>query len=298
MKALVTGGAGFIGSNLVEALIDDNEVTVLENMQTGSMDNLKSVQKDIKFIKGSCNDCLDLGLEPEIIFHLGIPSSSPMYKKNPFLVGEAINGMVAIMELARKSEAKKVVFASSSSLYNGVPTPHREDATILVKDYYTEARLAIERIAELYNQLYGIDYAALRFFSVYGPHELAKGSYANMISQFLWTMQEGKAPVIYGDGTQTRDFTFVKDVTSAMITAAGEGTGVFNLGTGKSYSFNYVADLLNEKLGTSLKPVYKENPIKNYVKDTLADTSKMKEHLGFEAKWSLEEGLDETMRQG
>jgi UDP-glucose 4-epimerase len=299
MKALVTGGAGFIGSNLVEALVDDYEVTVLDNLHTGSMDNLKSVQKDIKFIKGSCNNCLDLGLEPhDIIFHLGIPSSSPMYKKDPFLVGEAINGMVAIMELARKSEAKKVVFASSSSVYNGVPTPHREDAVIPVKDYYTEARLAIERVAELYYQLYGIDYAGLRFFSVYGPHEEAKGPYANMISQFLWTMREGKAPIIFGDGTQTRDFTFVKDVTSAMIMAVGKGTGVFNLGTGKSYSFNYVADLLNKKLGTNLKPVYKENPIKNYVKDTLADTSKMKEHLGFEAKWSLEAGIEEIMKQG
>ena len=297
MKALVTGGAGFIGSNLVEALIDDNEVTVLDNLHTGSMDNLKSVQRDVKFIKGSCNNCLDLGLEPEIIFHLGIPSSSPMYKKDPFLVGEAINGMVAIMELARRSETKKVVFASSSSLYNGVPTPHREDAVIPVKDYYTEARLAIESVAELYYQLYGIDYAGLRFFSVYGPHEEAKGSYANMISQFLWTMREGKAPIIFGDGTQTRDFTFVQDVTTAMIMAAGKGTGVFNLGTGKSYSFNYVVDLLNKKLGTNLKPVFKENPIKNYVKDTLADTSKMKEHLGFEATWSLEEGTEEIMRQ-
>lgn len=123
MKALVTGGAGFIGSNLVEALVDDYEVTVLDNLHTGSMDNLKSVQKDVKFIKGSCNNCLDLGLEPEIIFHLGIPSSSPMYKKDPFLLGEAINGMVAIMELARRSETKKVVFASSSSRYN--VSPHR-----------------------------------------------------------------------------------------------------------------------------------------------------------------------------
>ena len=298
MKTLVTGGAGFIGSNLVEALVDDYEVTVLDNLHTGNMDNLKLVQKDVKFIKGSCNDCLDLGIEQhEIIFHLGIPSSSPMYKKDPFLVGEAINGMVAIMELARKSETKKVVFASSSSLYNGVPTPHREDAVIPVKDYYTEARLAIERVAELYYQLYGIDYAGLRFFSVYGPHEEAKGPYANMISQFLWTMREGKAPIIFGDGTQTRDFTFVQDVTTAMVMAAGKGTGVFNLGTGKSYSFNYVVDLLNEKLGTNLKPVFKENPIKNYVKDTLADTSKIKEHLGFEAKWSLEEGTEEIIRQ-
>ena len=295
MKALVTGGAGFIGSNLVAAIFDKYEVTVLDNFHTGSMSNLDLVRSDVMVIKGSCNDCLAFNLKPDVIYHLGIPSSSPMYKSNPMLVGEAINGMIAIMELAKRSGTRKVVIASSSSLYNGIPTPHREDASILVTDYYTEARLCIERVAQLYNKLYGIDYAALRFFSVYGPHERAKGLYANMVSQFLWTMQMGNAPVIYGDGTQTRDFIFVKDVTQALVMAAWSGTGVFNLGTGKSYSFNHVVDLLNKKLGTSLKPVYKENPIRNYVLDTQADTSKMKA-LGFEAKWSLEEGIEQIMK--
>ena len=294
MKALVTGGAGFIGSNLVEALIDDNEVTVLDNLHTGSMDNLKSVQRDVKFIKGSCNNCLDLGLEPEIIFHLGIPSSSPMYKKDPFLVGEAINGMVAIMELARKSETKKVVFASSSSLYNGVPTPHREDAVIPVKDYYTEARLAIERVAELYYQLYGIDYAGLRFFSVYGPHEEAKGPYANMITQFLWGMKAGVQPVLFGDGTQTRDFTYVKDIVDALLLTSRKGTGIFNAGTGKAFSFNYVVELINSRLGMNLEPIYRENPIKNYVMHTMADTCKI-QSLGFAPRYSLKDGLKEII---
>ena len=278
----------------MEALVDDHEVTVLDNLHTGNIDNLKSVQKDVKFIKGSCNDCLDLGLEPEIIFHLGIPSSSPMYKKNPFLVGEAINGMVAIMELARRSETKKVVFASSSSVYNGVPTPHREDAVIPVKDYYTEARMAIERVAELYYQLYGIDYAGLRFFSVYGPHEEAKGSYANMITQFLWGMRVGEKPVVFGDGTQTRDFTYVKDIVAALLLTSEKGTGIFNAGTGKAFSFNYVVELINSCLGTDLKPIYKKNPIKNYVMHTLADTTKM-QSLGFSPRYSLGEGLKEVL---
>jgi UDP-glucose 4-epimerase len=290
MKALVTGGAGFIGSNLVEALVGSYEVNVLDNFQTGSMNNLEKVRKDIKVIKGSCNDCLNLGLEPDIIFHLGIPSSSPMYKKNPLLVGEAINGMVAIMELARQKGSKKVVFASSSSIYNGVPTPHREDATISVKDYYTEARLAIERIAELY----GIDYAGLRFFSVYGPHEEAKGAYANMITQFLWEMKAGERPVIFGDGSQTRDFTFVRDIVDALLLTSNKGTGIFNAGTGKSFSFSYVVDLINSSLGTDLKPIYKENPIKNYVMHTLADTGRM-ESLGFKSRYSLEDGLKAIM---
>lgn len=297
MRALVTGGAGFIGSNLVEALMDSCEVTVLDSFHTGSMKNLEGVGKDVKVIRGSCNDCLALGLKPDVIYHLGIPSSSPMYKKNPMLVGEAVNGTVAIMELARQSGCRKVVLASSSSLYNGVTPPHREDAAIKVTDYYTEARLAIERIAELYYKLYDIDYAAMRFFSVYGLHEEAKGQYANMITQFLWGMRDGKAPVIFGDGTQTRDFTYVSDIVDALILASKKGTngtGVFNVGTGKSYSFNYVVDLLNIKLGKDLKPVYKENPIKNYVMHTLADTSKI-EGLGFKPRYSLEEGLNEIL---
>lgn len=297
MRALVTGGAGFIGSNLVEALMDSCEVTVLDSFHTGSMKNLEGIGKDVKVIRGSCNDCLALGLKPDVIYHLGIPSSSPMYKKNPMLVGEAVNGTVAIMELARQSGCRKVVLASSSSLYNGVTPPHREDAAIKVTDYYTEARLAIERIAELYYKLYDIDYAAMRFFSVYGLHEEAKGQYANMITQFLWGMRDGKAPVIFGDGTQTRDFTYVSDIVDALILASKKGTngtGVFNVGTGKSYSFNYVVDLLNIKLGKDLKPVYKENPIKNYVMHTLADTSKI-EGLGFKPRYSLEEGLNEIL---
>jgi UDP-glucose 4-epimerase len=297
MKALVTGGAGFIGSNLIESIIDKYEISVMDNFQTGSMSNLEKVFDDVRVIRGSANDCLNFDLNPDIIFHLGIPSSSPMYKNNPFLFGEAVNGIIAIMELARRSGTRKVVFASTSSLYNGLPVPHREDATIPVSDYYTETRLAIERVAELYHKLHGIDYVALRFFSVYGPHEQAKGPYANMVTQFLWTMQAGKSPIIYGDGTQTRDFTYVKDITDGMIMAARKGTGVFNLGTGRSSSFNYVVDLLNEMLGTDLKPQYMKNPIKNYVKDTQADTGKMKA-LGFEAGWSLEEGIKKIITDG
>lgn len=294
MKILVTGGAGFIGSNLVETLVKDHDVTVLDNFHTGSRDNLAKVKSDIQIIEGSCNDARSLHLDPDIIFHLGIPSSSPMYKDNPFLVGEAINGMIAIMELAKKSESQKVVFASSSSLYNGVPTPHREDATVMVTDYYTEARFAIERIAELYYKLFDVEYAAMRFFSVYGPHEEAKGKFANIISQFMWEMKKGNTPAIYGDGTQTRDFIFVGDVVEALIIASKTGTGIFNVGTGTSFSFNDVVDILNTKLGCEIDPIHLENPIKNYVMHTLADTAKMA-GLGFKSKYSIEKGIDEIV---
>lgn len=297
MNVLVTGGAGFIGSNLVSALIKEHDVTVLDNFHTGSADNLADVKNEIDVIDDSCgnigsrlsNSAID------VIFHLGIPSSSPMYKENPLLVGSAINDVISILEFARNSDAK-VVFASSSSLYNGLPTPNKEDMTVRVTDYYTEARLCIERIAELYRVLYDIGSVGLRFFSVYGPNERAKGIYANIVSQFLWEMQEGKTPVIYGDGEQTRDFTFVRDVVQACTLAMEKDvSGIFNVGTGSSHSFNDVVAILNSELGTDIEPKYIENPIKNYVDHTLADITNSKSVLGYHPEYLLEEGIRELI---
>jgi UDP-glucose 4-epimerase len=297
MNALVTGGAGFIGSNLVECIVDKYNVTVLDNFQTGSISNLAQVRKDVKVVKGSCSDCLAYNLSPDVIFHLGIPSSAPMYRDNPLLVGEAINGAVAVMELARRSRARKVIIASSSALYSGVPTPQAEYAAVQVTDYYCEARLAIERVAELYRRMYDIDYSALRFFSLYGPHERSKGRCASQIARSLWSMQMGRSPVIYGDGTQTRDFLSVLDACEAMIMAAWKGTGVFNVGSGKRYSFNAAVDILNIRLKTKLKPEHRENPERNYMMHTQADTSKIGA-LGFRPRYSLEEGIDLMVRHG
>ena len=152
--------------------------------------------------------------------------------------------------------------------------------------------MAIERIAELYKRLFGVTSAGMRFFSVYGPKEKSKKQYANMVSQFLWEMMEGKSPVIYGDGTQTRDFTYVKDVVKALRLAMGSDYhGILNVGNGAAYSFNDVIDLINEGIGSEIKPKYVDNPIKNYVSHTLADTSKTKEILGFEACCTLNDGI-------
>ena len=293
MSTLVTGGAGFIGSNLAEELLASGEdVVVLDNMHTGSPINLEDLKGNLKLIQASCNDLPDMDLHPENIYHLGIPSSSPMYKKNPYLVGEALNGFTAVFELARRTGAR-VVYASSSSLYNGLLPPHREDMTIQVADYYTEARLAMERMAELYKQLYDVDSVGLRFFSVYGPKEEAKKEYANMVTQFLWEMRAGKTPVIFGDGSQTRDFTNVKDVVRALqLAMKSDYHGILNVGTGKAYSFNDVIEMLNEMLGSKIKAKYAENPIKNYVAHTQADTTNLAKVLGFEAKYDLGDGID------
>lgn len=297
MSTLVTGGAGFIGSNLVEELLRAGEdVVVLDNMHTGSTSNLEDLEGSLKLIKASCNDLPGMDLLPEKIYHMGIPSSSPMYKKNPYLVGEALNGFTAVFELAKRSGAR-VIYASSSSLYNGLLPPHHEDMAIQVADYYTEARLAMERMAELYKRLFLVPSIGMRFFSVYGPRETAKKQYANMVTQFLWEMREGKTPLIFGDGTQTRDFTYVKDVVHALrLGMNSDYHGILNVGTGKAHSFNKVIEILKENTGLSVKPQYAENPIKNYVQHTLSDTAKAEKVLGFRSKYSLEDGVKELLR--
>jgi UDP-glucose 4-epimerase len=293
MSTLVTGGAGFIGSNLVEELLAAGEdVVILDNMHTGSPGNLDGMEGSLKLIRASCNDLPGMDLDPEKIYHLGIPSSSPMYKKNPYLVGEALNGFTAVFELARRSGAR-VIYASSSSLYNGLMPPHHEDMAIQVADYYTEARLAMERMAELYRRLFDVPSIGMRFFSVYGPKEEAKKEYANMVTQFLWEMRAGKTPVIFGDGSQTRDFTYVKDVVRALqLAMKSDYHGILNVGTGKAYSFNDVIEILNQKLGLTVKPKYAKNPIKNYVMHTLADISKAEREIGFKAQSPFDKGID------
>ncbi len=301
MQILVTGGAGFIGSNLVEELVKRGEnVTVLDDFSSGSMENLKLVRDKVKIMRASCSELLNLKTpRAEIIFHLGIPSSSPMYRADPLLVGESINGFINVFEFAKQNQSK-IVYASSSSMYCRCPTPHREDMTTEPFDYYTEGRLAMERLARMYHELHGITSVGLRFFSVYGPHERAKGKYANIVSQFLWAMRANEAPVIYGDGEQTRDFVHVRDVVKACLKAAEAELGceVINVGTGKSASFNRVVELLNRLLGKSIKPRHIPNPIKNYVHHTLADLAKARELLGYKPSLSLEEGMELLVKEG
>jgi len=291
LRVVVTGGCGFIGSNLVERLVKDGfSVAVFDNLHTGSLKNIEGL--DVEFFNEPYSKLAEIVPEAEVVFHLGIPSSSPMYKRNPKLVGEAINDAIEVFEYAKKSGCK-VVYASSSSIYNGNQVPYREDMPVYVTDYYTECRYAIERMAKLYNILFGVKSVGLRFFSIYGPKEEFKKQYANIVSQFLWSMRRDEPPVIFGDGTQTRDFTHVYDVVDALLLAWKKDfeCEIFNVGTGVAHSFNEVVELLNKLLGKNIKPIYRPNPIKNYVYHTLADTTKAEKLLGFKAKISLEEGL-------
>lgn len=295
MKYLITGGAGFIGSNLVHDLAQKgDEVIVVDNLSTGSLENISDVLDKIKFIKASYAEVLKFkelkGLDG--IYHYGVPSTTQLYRDNRSLVGQAVNDFIEVLELAKRENCK-VIYASSSSVYNGNKPPLKEDMPVLIKDFYTEARYSMERVAKLYNDFYGVKSIGFRFFSVYGPREEAKKNFANLISQFMWDMKKGKSPLIYGDGTQTRDFTYVDDINSGFKLGMNSDIDcdIFNLGTGKCYNLNRLVEILNEILNTNIKPVYEKNPLINYVQETLADTSKAKEKLGFEAEISLEEGI-------
>lgn len=163
---------------------------------------------------------------------------------------------------------------------------------IPVTDFYTEARYFVERLAKLYSEFYGVTAVGIRFFSVYGPEERRKGTYANVVTQFMDLIKAGKSPEIYGDGKQTRDFVYIDDVLDALLLASKyKKTDIFNVGTGVEHSFNDVMNILNKQLGTNVQAAYKTNPLKNYVGTTLADTTKAQQVLGFKAKHSLEEGI-------
>lgn len=292
-KIIVTGGAGFIGSNLVEDLCRNNKIYVIDNMHTGSPTNLKHAMKsgNVKLINGDVKSISKYKIKADTVFHLGMYSSSPMYKKNPMLLAEVVAGMINVLEYSRE-QGSQVVFASTSSIYNGVKPPQSEGIVPKVTDYYTEGRVFCERISELYNKMYGTNIAAMRFFSVYGKHEEAKKSYANLVTQFIWEMKKGRSPVIYGDGRQKRDLVYVSDVVDALKKAASvRGFEILNVGTGKNCSLNELVGKINKELGTSIKPRYVKMPMKNYVMETKADTRKAKRVLGFRAKISLERGI-------
>ncbi|HVP23017.1 MAG TPA: NAD-dependent epimerase/dehydratase family protein [Conexivisphaerales archaeon] len=296
MKAVVTGGAGFIGSHLVERLVaEDAEVLVIDNLHTGQAGNIP--KGNVTFHRGRSGVIGRVAKDPDVVFHLGMYSSSPMYKENPHLVSEVVDDAVSVYEFARRTGCRLVV-ASTSSIYNWTPFPWTEDIAPRVTDYYTEARYAVERLGELYWNLHKVGSTALRFFSVYGEREEGKGKFANTLTQFLWSSMLGQEPLLYGSGEQSRDLTYVKDIVEGMMLASKrrEGFGVFNLGTGTETSFNAMVELVGRRLGAKVKPKYVKADMSNYVMRTRADTRKAKEELGFEAKVKLSDGLDAIVK--
>ncbi len=294
MDIIVTGGLGFIGSHIVRKLIERGDnVTVIDNLHTGSLYNLRDYQGKFNFIKGDASEIVNLS-KNDAVFHVGIYSSTPMYRNDRTLIYKATKDFVNILEYCVKNDTKLIV-SSSSSIYNGYNPPHREDMVPIVKDFYTETRYFIERLAELYHQMFGLEYIALRYFSVYGDGEETKKSYANMVSQFIWKGILNKEIKVYGNGTQRRDLINVDDVVSANLKALeSDKNGVFNVGNGRSYSFNEIIDMINKYLKNPIKVKYIENPLKNYVEVVEADTTKMINELGFRPHVDINVGIKKT----
>jgi len=297
MYFIVTGGAGFIGSNLVERLTTSaHTVHIVDNLMSGDIRNLAATYDKVTFSPKFEGKCLE---KCDGIYHLGFPSSSPMYRKDPKLVASALHDTIEVFEYA-STKRIPVVYASTSSIYNGNPTPWNESMPVNVTDYYTETRYYVERLAELYNKLKDLSSYGLRLFSVYGENEKYKGQYANLVSQFIWDMVADKRPLIYFDGEQKRDFIHQSDVVAAFIKAMelllpqNSICDVVNVGTGRSYSLNELVKMINKELGKDIKPIYENPNVKNYVQDTLADTTKMHKLLG-KHKVDLRTGLEKVI---
>jgi UDP-glucose 4-epimerase len=299
-RVLVTGGAGFIGSNLANHLARENDVIALDDGYLGTPENLDD---GVEYHERSVLE-KDLPTDVDVVFHLAALSSYAMHEDDP-TTGARVNveGFVNTVDQARKEGCDTVVYASTSSIYGSRTEPSPENMDVTVNTGYEASKMARETYAEYFHNHYGLSMAGMRFFSVYqgyGGAEEHKGEYANVIAQFADDIAHGERPKLYGDGTQTRDFTHVRDIVRGLVLAAEHQlTGVYNLGTGEAYSFNTVVEMLNDELGTDVDPAYVENPIPEdvYVHDTCADPSKMYDETGWEPQISFEEGIRRVCEQ-
>jgi len=298
MKILVTGGAGFIGSNIANKMSAEKDtlVVAMDDLSLGTPTNLLP---SVKFVKGSVMDyelTLEVSKGCDYIFHEAAKSSSPMFKDDP-REGVDINalGFMNVMESAKRNNINKVIYASSSSMYNGLPVPFKESQILSPKTFYEASFYCREILAKSYYLENGVSSIGLRYFSVYGPNEKHKGNFANNISQFIWSIKSGKSPILYGDGKQTRDFVYVDDVVQAnslALQSTEKEFGIYNVGTEVTTSFSRIVEIINENLGTQIEASHVDNPIKNYVQETKADISLARSELGYEPRWKgVEDGI-------
>jgi len=298
-RILVTGGAGFIGSNFCNINKDKFDIVALDNLFLGDPDNL---DPEIKFIQGDACNLVDLqkcGDRFDAVVHFAGTSSAPMFGGDGFVKGyvNSIESFCQTLDFARKSGAKKFLYASTSSLYANNEMPLVETQIVVPPNHYSVTEFCYEHCARCYVQANkDIETIGFRFMSVYGPNEEAKGQFANMISQFVWDIARDLPPIIYGDGEQFRDFTNVVDVvqglTLAIETDKKLGSEVFNIGTGETCSFNEILKHINVVFEKNVEATYIENPVKEvYVRGQHADISKISEVLGYKPTVVLEEGI-------
>lgn len=292
-RVLVTGGAGFIGSNLANHLAETNEVIAVDDLHLGTPSNL---DETVEFVNASVLEDDLPTADIDVVFHLAAYSSYTMVEENKQTATRVnVEGFVNTVEQAREDGCQTVVYASTSSIYGSRTNPSPEDLPVEARTCYEASKLARETYAEYFNNHYDMTLAGLRFFSVYqgyGGAEEHKGEYANTVAQFAEKIASGEQPALFGDGTQTRDFTHVDDIVRGIEDAAEyELQGIYNLGTGESYDFNTMVEMINDELGTDIDPKYIENPLEVYVHDTMADSTKIHEATGWTPEITFEEGI-------
>ncbi len=303
-RVAVTGGAGFIGSHLAEELAGRGYyVIILDDLSTGRMENIADLLKkeNVEFIQGSITELIllrELFQGVEYIFHQAALSSVPRSIEDPLTANEVnIKGTLNVLMAARENRVGKVVYASSSSVYgDALTSPQREDMPANPLSPYALTKLAGEYYCNIFRQIYGLPTVCLRYFNVYGLRQDPQSQYAAAVPAFMERIFQNLPPVIFGDGEQSRDFTFIQDVVQANILAAmNDAEGVYNIGNGKSVTINQVAKAILDLMYKDLKPVHKE-PRPGDPRHTLADISKAR-GFGYEPRWTLEDGLRETIKE-
>lgn len=302
--SLVTGGAGFIGSHLVHDLLRRGRpVRVLDDFSTGLRDNVIAFGPKVEVIEGSLTDPAAVARAVRgagVVYHLGALASVARSVENPAATHAACaTGTLHLLDAARRSGVRRVVYAASSSAYGGTSHPggQTEDQLPAAKSPYAAAKLAGELYMQAFAATYGVETVRLRFFNIFGPRQRADSPYSGVIALFTAAMARGDAPTVQGDGKQSRDFTYVANAVQALVKAAEapEASGnVYNVGTGRSVTVLELVDALNRILGTDLPPVFGPTRTGD-VRYSKADVRRTRQDLGYEPDVSFEEGLRRTV---
>jgi len=300
---LVTGAAGFIGSHIAETLVNQGErVKVLDNFVTGKRENLAPFLDQIELVEGDLRNPADVSRAVEgveIVFHEGALPSVPKSVEDPVGSNESnITGTLNLLVAARNAGVRRVVYAASSSAYGDSPTlPKEETMTPAPLSPYATQKYVGELYCRNFYDLFGLETVALRYFNVFGPRQDPMSQYAAVIPKFITALAEGKPPTIYGDGEQSRDFTYIENVVRANLLAAraeGAAGEMMNFACGERYTLNEILAKLQKIMKTDIKPIFADSRPGD-VKHSLADTRKSRELLGYTPHVSLEEGLKRTV---
>lgn len=300
---LVTGGAGFIGSHIATALVERGDrVRVLDNLSTGFTANLDHIKEDVELITGDITktDVVAKAVQGvDCVFHQAALASVPRSVEDPLATNNAcVTGTVNVLDQARRNNVRRVVYAASSSAYGDLPFSSKREMDMPAPlSPYAVAKLAGEYYLQAFYHTYGLETVGIRYFNVFGPRQDPDSPYSAVIPLFITRLLDGKPPIIYGDGEQTRDFTYVANVVHGNLLAADakDAPGhVMNVANGRATSLLLLLRLLNRMLGTNVAPVH-EPPRAGDVRDSLADITRAQKLLGYEPQIDFETGLRESI---